>query len=114
MSPTAVSSQGYEVVCPRCEVTFAPETRRCVHCGGATMRPAEARAHTHAPGPVAPDRRPPFSLERPPPPGMETEEDEDVPAGRTSSWISRAMGLVWIAALVAITAYRACTGQGPS
>jgi len=24
----------YEVRCPRCHTSFAPETRRCVHCGG--------------------------------------------------------------------------------
>jgi len=112
MTPPAARSQGYEAVCPRCEVTFPPETRRCVHCGGATMQPGEA--HAHAPGSPASDRRPPFSLERPPPPRMETEEEEDVRAGRASSWISRVMGLVWIVALVAITAYRACMGQGPS
>jgi ribosomal protein L37E len=24
----------YEVRCPRCDTSFAPETRRCLHCGG--------------------------------------------------------------------------------
>jgi hypothetical protein len=28
------SSRVYEVRCPRCQTSFAPETRRCVHCGG--------------------------------------------------------------------------------
>lgn len=29
-----VETQVYEVRCPRCQTSFAPETRRCVHCGG--------------------------------------------------------------------------------
>jgi hypothetical protein len=28
----------YEVRCPRCNTSFAPETRRCVHCGGPVGR----------------------------------------------------------------------------
>jgi len=113
MSPSAVTPEAYEVVCPRCEVSFPPETRRCVHCGGPTMRPREAYARGD--GSPAREQQHPFSLERPPPPGASSDEDaEEEPSGRGSGWISRAMGLVWIAALVAITAYRACTGQAPS
>jgi hypothetical protein len=26
----------FEVLCPRCDVTFAVGTRRCIHCGGKT------------------------------------------------------------------------------
>ena len=29
----------FEVRCPRCEVSFPPETRRCIHCGGPTSKP---------------------------------------------------------------------------
>jgi hypothetical protein len=28
----------YEVRCERCRTSFAPETRRCVHCGGPLGR----------------------------------------------------------------------------
>ena len=28
---------GYEVRCPRCDVTFPIGTRTCVHCGGSTV-----------------------------------------------------------------------------
>lgn len=28
----------YEVRCERCQTSFAPETRRCVHCGGTLGR----------------------------------------------------------------------------
>jgi hypothetical protein len=31
----------YEVRCPRCDVSFPVETRKCIHCGGPTGRPAE-------------------------------------------------------------------------
>ena len=30
----------YEVRCSNCDVSFAPETRTCVHCGGPTGTPA--------------------------------------------------------------------------
>ena len=35
-------SSPYEVRCPRCDVSFAPETRTCVHCGGPTGSGAPA------------------------------------------------------------------------
>ncbi|MFK7896853.1 MAG: hypothetical protein AB8G23_13505 [Myxococcota bacterium] len=35
-----MSSRSYEVRCPRCDVTFPIETKRCVHCGGATGKGA--------------------------------------------------------------------------
>ena len=28
----------YEVRCPNCQTSFAPETKRCVHCGGPLGR----------------------------------------------------------------------------
>ncbi len=28
----------YEVRCERCQTSFAPETRRCIHCGGPVGR----------------------------------------------------------------------------
>jgi hypothetical protein len=34
----------YEVRCPRCNTSFAPETRRCVHCGGPVAAPGAQRA----------------------------------------------------------------------
>lgn len=32
----SMSSQSFEVRCGRCDVTFPIETKRCIHCGGAT------------------------------------------------------------------------------
>lgn len=32
----------HEVRCPRCNTSFAPETRRCIHCGGPVGRRAAA------------------------------------------------------------------------
>jgi len=33
----------YEVRCPRCNVSFAPETRVCIHCGGRTVGSGKGR-----------------------------------------------------------------------
>jgi len=33
-------AQAYEVRCPRCDVTFPAETRKCFHCGGPTGQPS--------------------------------------------------------------------------
>jgi hypothetical protein len=30
----------YEVRCPRCDVSFPPQTRTCIHCGGPTGQPS--------------------------------------------------------------------------
>lgn len=43
------TSNVYEVRCERCQTSFAPETKRCIHCGaplgrglGALLRPGAA------------------------------------------------------------------------
>ena len=37
------SSSAFEVWCPRCDVSFPVETKRCVHCGGATTKTGRSR-----------------------------------------------------------------------
>jgi hypothetical protein len=46
-----VTSSFYEVRCERCRTSFAPETKRCIHCGGplgrgigTLLRPAAAQS----------------------------------------------------------------------
>jgi len=121
----------FEVRCPRCEVSFPPETRRCIHCGGPTSKPGPNRGldwvHTTddsgapaaqsegsrgarreldpAPEPLyAPE---PFS-------GREQEASEA--GAETGSWprtLLRTFGsLLWIVVLIAFTLMRNCTKEG--
>lgn len=109
MSPGAATPETYEVRCPRCRVSFPPETRRCLHCGAATVPPGAAEAAVR-PSDEARQEPRPFSLERPGPPGTgggEAEVDEtEARAGR----LSRGLGLLWILAVVGVSIYRACAG----
>jgi len=43
MTDPSTQLQSYEVRCPRCDVSFPPETRICVHCGGRVGRGRIAR-----------------------------------------------------------------------
>lgn len=119
----------YEVRCPRCKVSFPVETRRCIHCGGATsaapstvgagvsagpidLGGAEGRASgpfggaTGAAG--SPTASPPF-----PPEEIDAAEGE---AAGPVSWgasLLRSFGsLIWIGALVAFSMIRNCQGEG--
>ena len=66
----------YEVRCYQCQTSFAPETRRCVHCGAPLEqgRRMVAAAEGIDPGPVAEDQAP--------------EESEVLGKGpRTAIWV---------------------------
>jgi hypothetical protein len=100
-------SYPYEAYCPHCRVSHPPGTRRCIHCGGAVMKERPAGGTplrvpidiSHGPG-------------EPQEEGVERDEaDEAAPARRSSGPLRLAISLVWILAAVAITVYRACTGQ---
>lgn len=90
----------YEVRCPSCNVSFPPETRRCLHCGERTVRPhadeAEVRVHTAAGGATS----------------LEAAEDE---AELTPQRLPlRIMSLVWVALALVASFWRVCTeGQAP-
>ena len=76
------TSNFYEVRCERCQTSFAPETKRCIHCGGPLGRGIGALLRPGA----APNARTPD-------PGAEAETDEDllqVP-GRNLLWIVTAV-----------------------
>lgn len=92
----------YEVRCERCQTGFAPETRRCHHCGarlkpGASLRSAPPRALQPAglPGNAAPPA-PPAPVEQTMPtaetaqpdlpPGIGDEEQEEEPPQRRIFW----------------------------
>lgn len=87
---TATPSTVYEVRCERCKTSFAPETRRCVHCGGPVGRGRLFAAMQGAP-----------PLDR----GGAEEVDEDIGAApRSRLW----MAMVAMAVLASLL--RTCTG----
>jgi len=86
----------YEVLCPRCNVTFPVGTKRCIHCGGRVGpsggpipllvgRPSEAPAEAF--------------------PGAE-EEEEASPRRSPFSPVA----VLWVLLFVGGTIYRACAG----
>ncbi len=114
-SPSAPAPRAkvYEVRCPRCDVSFPPETRRCVHCGGKTgqarsgvaraVRPAALGDSTDLPSIAVgmdvdgqPIRTQPL---------IEDSEEETTSRG---GWARSAMTLLWVAAAIGFSALRAC------
>lgn len=97
----------YEVRCERCQTGFAPETRRCHHCGarlkpGAALRSAPPRELQPAGLPGGAPPAPPDSRGRTMqaeqmaqtaetaqselPPGIGSEEQEEEPPQRRIFW----------------------------
>jgi hypothetical protein len=83
----------YEVVCPRCDVTFPIETRHCIHCGGPVGRGRGLLAAVTA------------ASSSPAPETAEVESDDDLPRRTPFSLMS----LLWLVLIVGGAAYRACT-----
>ncbi len=79
----------YEVYCNRCRVSFAPGTKRCIHCGD---RLARSR--------VQPELMLPPVLEAP----QELPEEEISRRGSRISPVS----ILWIVAALAVGLQRAC------
>ena len=76
------TSTVYEVRCERCRTSFAPETKRCIHCGGPLGRGIGALLRPGA----APDGRAAG-------PDVEAEAEEEtlqVP-GRSLLWVVTAV-----------------------
>ena len=79
----------YEVYCNRCRVSFAPGTKRCIHCGD---RLARSRV------------QPELLL---PPPLEETQELVEEETSRRGSRFSP-ISILWIVAALAVGIQRAC------
>ena len=109
----AAKAKVYEVRCPRCDVSFPPETRRCVHCGGKTgtarsgaaraVRPREFDESTDLASIAVgmdvdgqPIRTQPL---------IEDSEEETTSRG---GWARSAMTLLWVAAAIGFSVLRAC------
>jgi len=82
----------YEVLCPRCNVTFPVGTRHCIHCGGPVGR---GRGLFSGATTTSPADRP-----------EEIDELDDVPRRSPFSPVA----LLWVILLGAGAIYRACTG----
>lgn len=105
----------YEVRCHRCDVSFPVETRRCIHCGGATSASnagIDVAAFTgtvevatgSGPAPTSPA---PISLggsDDPDAPG-EAPQQQGIGAALLRSFGS----LFWIIALIGFSIARSCS-----
>jgi len=112
-------SSAYEVRCPRCDVSFAPETRICVHCGGRTgseapalvqqwLEPGEEVSTSHGPEPIEPEPDPIFSMS---PSGTDAGETQEE-SGSLPRTLLRSLGtLVWVGLLIAFTLARNCGAE---
>lgn len=104
----------YEVRCPSCGVSFPPETRRCLHCGGRTVQPG---AITERPfGRATPPGRLPGSRGQRP---FEIDEaaseggpGEELPDSRRGRALRIGTGTLWLALILLGSIYRACSGGG--
>jgi hypothetical protein len=85
----------YEVRCPRCNTSFAPETRRCVHCGGPVAAPGAQRA-TQRPEVRRPARVPGAQRPATGPGGLEEVADEEEIQLR----LAPARSALWVATLL--------------
>jgi hypothetical protein len=89
----------YEVRCPRCDVSFPVETRRCVHCGGPTVA-------SDAPPPIAVDTG---ATTVPGSGSADAVEVPEEPAPGLGATLLRTFGsLFWVIALVAFSILRSC------
>ncbi|MDG2049313.1 MAG: hypothetical protein P8M78_04040 [Myxococcota bacterium] len=102
----------YEVRCPSCDVSFPPETRRCLHCGGRT----DARSgFSRAARPPALDESTDLAsislgtdVDGQPirtHPLVEASEEESTTRG---GWARSALTLLWVAAAIGFSVLRAC------
>ena len=115
----------YEVRCPRCDVSFPVEQKRCIHCGGPVGKPGRVEAATHtAPAPESSDAfgtRPAehegmMPIEPEESPFLSTFSDDD--QGETTESRSafgsllRSFGtIIWIVLLIAFSLAQNCFGE---
>lgn len=92
------ASNYYEVRCERCQTSFPPETKRCIHCGG----PLGGRLGRW----LAPGSGPPAAA-RPAPagtPAPDEADEEELPFQRGG----RIIWLVTAAIAIVLSALRSC------
>lgn len=120
----------YEVRCPRCQVSFPVETRKCIHCGGAIARSRNVQIEgttglPPAPSdfePIEPEAETPFksgtplsqaiseSIHGPGPNERELDVEDEQPSV-VRRLISSLGGVIWIVLLIAFALARQCNGE---
>lgn len=107
--------KAYEVWCHSCNVTFPPEQRRCLHCGGR-LRPERPGRRLREAGqgelvipPMGFDQSFPMSEARPGAGGSSEASVEEEPVRR--SLIRAGMTVLWMVLLAAGYAWRSCSQQ---
>jgi hypothetical protein len=90
----------FEAWCPRCKVTWPPETRVCVHCGG---RVAASRAQ-----PGATLRSEPATAEPTPPQPADADELARPPVVRP---MRIGIALLWLVVALASAVAQHCRGS---
>lgn len=110
-----MSTQGspYEVRCPRCDVSFAVETRRCIHCGGPTSASDSLPSIGFAAGSSLPWNRPAETSTGAPeeigvPGGGGSEVPEKAPISTGATLLRTFGSLIWVVAIVAFSILRSC------
>jgi len=104
----------YEVRCPRCDVSFPKDTKKCIHCGGptgASHRPGNRMQAGFSSDPFDPTTpeagtRAATGFLRPRPLDHEPEEEEEVSRG---GLLRAAITVVWILLAVGFSVVRACS-----
>jgi hypothetical protein len=96
----------YEWWCPRCQVTYPPGTRVCIHCGGLVgpergPRPGRREGIVSRGWPELPGAPP------------DDRDEEDTPAGATLRPLRLGMTVLWLVLLAAVTVLRLCHGGPP-
>lgn len=108
------ASNYYEVRCERCQTSFPPEAKRCIHCGGplgaglgrwlsSRTGPGPAAAH---PAPAHPAAAHPAPAGSAPPgaPAPEEADEDELPFQRGG----RIIWLVTAAIAIVLSALRSC------
>ena len=87
-----IESVGYEIRCNRCDVSFPPDAKVCLHCGGRLGGglPIGRKAATG-------------------PPAIDGEIDPDESAGG-GGFLRTGIGSIWILLALSATCYRVCSG----
>jgi hypothetical protein len=104
----------YEVRCPRCNVSFAPETRVCIHCGGRTAASGKGRrrnARMGLPDGGAQSQDDVFVFQSaegagPFPSEVEVEDEAEAPR---AGFLRTAITIVWVLLAIAFSLMRACS-----
>jgi hypothetical protein len=104
----------YEVRCPRCDVSFPVETRRCVHCGGPTSASASPPSIEFATGGPIPGTSPQEtstgkSGRTSAPEAGPLEVPEEAPSSLGSTLLRTFGSLFWVIALIGFSIMRSCS-----